>query len=286
MAENFYQPDLLVLHQNSNDISPYTLYTHEIRYNIIYVFDGSLSVTYDKQNFLLKKNNALLISPISNIDISYPDNKFDALVIQIDPILFKNTQDETDIFRSFENKVTQININSFSTPLAQNLFNSIKTCILDLKGRYHVASRVIALVCELACEYDRKKGIQKLPQTNIALKTINYIEKHFTENITLESSSQALGISKNSISRICRAFKGNSFLEYVTKLRLKKAQTLLQNENYSIKNIAILSGFKSYNSFYKTYLKFYGEKPSLKSKKIQEKLYWPFESANQPFLNQ
>ena len=50
--------------------------------------------------------------------------------------------------------------------------------------------------------------------------------------------------------------------------------------------IAILSGFKSYNSFYKTYLKFYGEKPSLKSKKIQEKLYWPFESANQPFLNQ
>jgi len=55
MVGNFYQPDLIVLHQNSNDISPNTLYTREIRYNIIYVFDGSLSVTYDKQNFLLKK---------------------------------------------------------------------------------------------------------------------------------------------------------------------------------------------------------------------------------------
>ncbi len=284
MAGNFYQPDLIVLHQNSNDISPSALYTRKIRYNIIYVSDGSLSVTYDKQNFLLKKNNALLISPISNIDISYPDNKFDALIIQIDPILFKNTQDETDIFRSFENKVTQININSFSSPLAHNLFDSIKNCVLDLKGRYHVASRVIALICELACEYDRKKGIQKLPKTNISLKTINYIESHFTENITLESSSQALGISKNSIGRICRAFKGYSFLEYVTKLRLQKAKNLLENESYSIKNIAILCGFKSYNSFYKAYLKFYGEKPSLKSKKIQEKLYWPFESANYNFF--
>ncbi len=285
MAESFYQPDLLVLYQNSDDISPSALYTREIRYNIIYVFDGSLSVTYDKQNFLLKKNNALLISPISNIDISYPDNKFDALVIQIDPILFKNTQDETDIFRAFENKVTQININSFSTPLAHNLFDSIKTCVLDLKGRYHVASRVIALICELASEYDRKKGIQKLPKTNISLKTINYIENHFTENITLESSSQALGISKNSIGRICRAFKGYSFLEYVTKLRLQKAKNLLENESYSIKNIAILCGFKSYNSFYKAYLRFYGEKPSIKSKKLQEKMYWPFESANYNFLN-
>lgn len=283
MNGNFFQPDLCVVYNSPGEM--YNLHTREIFYNIIFVFNGKLNITYNNQEILLKSGNLLLITPFSQINIDYPDNTLEAIVIHMDPILFKNTQDETDVLRIFENKCKKININSFSSSLVSNLFNSIKTCVLESKGRYHVVSRVIALICELVCEYDKSNGIQKMPETNISLKTINYIDNHFTENITLESSSQALGISKNSISRICRSMKGVSFLEYVTDLRLKKANALLNNENLSIKNIAILSGFKSYNSFYKVYLKHFGKKPSINSKKIQEKLYWPFESANYNFLD-
>lgn len=284
---DFYQPNLKAIcyksNENDKDIG---LYTRLHLYNIVCVFDGTLHIKDENNSFTLKKDEFLLLTPNTKIDINIKNNPFEVLILNIDPNVFKNTLDETDVFRAFEFSTKKIKLESFSTPLIKHLLNSIKNCVIESKGTYHVISRVVTLICELNCEHDKQKGIQKIPESNITLKTIVYIRNHFTEDLTLDSVSKKIGISKNSISRICRAMHGMSFLEYLHELRLQKAKSLLENENYSIKNIAILSGFKSYNSFYKAYLKFYGEKPSLKSKKIQEKLYWPFESANQPFLNQ
>lgn len=284
---NFYQPNLKAIYYKSDeDDKDINLYTHFHLYNIVCVFDGTLHIKDKNESFTLKKDEIILLNPYTNVEIDIKINKFEVLILNIDPNVFKNTLDETDVFRAFEFYTKKINFESFSTPLIKHLLNSIKDCVIESKGTYHVISRVVALICELNCEHDKQKGIQKIPESNVTLKTIIYIRNHFTEDLTLDSVSNKIGISKNSISRICRAMQGMSFLEYLHELRLQKAKTLLERENLSIKNIAILCGFKSYNSFYKAYIKRYGSVPSNKSKKIQEKSYWPFESANQPFLNQ
>ena len=280
---NFYQPDLIAIYYEfENTIEAHHMYTRFEVYNMIYVFDGKITVTTKDEDFTLSANDVFMLTPQKKAEIKI-NAKTNLLIFHIDPILFKNTQDENNILRCFDIHNKKNNANNFSTPLVKQLFESIKTCICGSKGRYHVVSRFVSLICEMALEFDRAKGVNRLPNVNITLTTIDYIEKNFTEDLTLESVANEMGISKNSVGRICRAMRGRSFLELLNDLRFEKARHYLLNENVSIKNIATLCGFKSYNTFYKSYLKKFGEVPSLKSKKIQEKPYWPFESANYAF---
>lgn len=89
----------------------------------------------------------------------------------------------------------------------------------------------------------------------------DYINENFASNITLEELAELCGLSVNYFS-IC--FK-NTFGEppkvYITKMRLSKAKTLLEFSSLSAKEIAILCGFKKFNSFSCSFKKYVGVTP-------------------------
>ncbi len=83
----------------------------------------------------------------------------------------------------------------------------------------------------------------------------NYIEQHYMEDITLESTAAQIGFSKFHFSRLFHQFTDTSFYDYLCIRRIKAAENLLLDPNLPITEIALQSGFASISTFNRVFKK-------------------------------
>lgn len=96
------------------------------------------------------------------------------------------------------------------------------------------------------------------------VKEIVEIEKGYRDSsITVGQIAKELGVSRSSLSTIITKEMGISFVEYVNKLRLKRARYLIKNnrKGYSLEHISLLSGYSCPSTFYRQHKKVYGTTP-------------------------
>lgn len=91
-------------------------------------------------------------------------------------------------------------------------------------------------------------------------QVISYINNHYTEDIDLETLATIFFISPNYLCRIFRKATGLTVHDYIRRKRLSKVRELRANGK-SISDAAMLSGFRDYSSFYRTYKKLMGCSP-------------------------
>ena len=91
---------------------------------------------------------------------------------------------------------------------------------------------------------------------------MQYIQKHYAENIQLDNIAMAANISK---SECCRSFKRvlkATPFEYLMEYRVSKAAQLLLKSKESISNIALDVGFNGISYFGKVFKKYMNCSPS------------------------
>ncbi len=99
-------------------------------------------------------------------------------------------------------------------------------------------------------------------------KTINYINKNLSKELSLEIIANALYCSKASLNRKFREMMGCTVWEYVTRRRIYSArQRLFLGGN--VTDAYQKSGFNDYSSFFRAYKKVIGSSPSEDLKKSQ-----------------
>lgn len=84
----------------------------------------------------------------------------------------------------------------------------------------------------------------------------DYIEHHYTEEISLESAASIIGFSKFHFSRLFHQYTDTSFYDYLCIRRLKASEVLLLNPTLSITDVALQSGFSSISTFNRVFKKF------------------------------
>lgn len=90
----------------------------------------------------------------------------------------------------------------------------------------------------------------------------SYCNGNFDSDITLDSTAEALNISKYHIMRIFREKFNTTFQNYINGLRIDKAKELLTSSDKSVTEISILCGFNTIRSFNRVFLQFTGLSPS------------------------
>lgn len=97
---------------------------------------------------------------------------------------------------------------------------------------------------------------------------VNYIQKNFMNHISLSEMARNFSVSAEHLSRVFKKETGFGFNEYVTLVRLQRAESMLKNENgKSISEIAYACGFNDSNYFSDKFKKVYGAAPSELRKK-------------------
>jgi AraC-like DNA-binding protein len=111
---------------------------------------------------------------------------------------------------------------------------------------------------------------KKTPAWAVELKEM--IQDHIDSNISLKEISKNLEINPSYLSReFSKYFEDLSFGEYIRKQRIEKAIELIQSANYSLTEIAYLTGFSDQSHFTRIFKKHTGKNPSAFKKNSTKK---------------
>lgn len=109
-----------------------------------------------------------------------------------------------------------------------------------------------------------KRRVTKEPKIkNYLVRNIHhFLEENYGRQLTLEEVADEHLIS---VGYLCRLFKretGQTFIEYLTNMRIQKSKKLLTQSNLKVYEIAYLTGFSDMNYFSKIFKKVTGTSPT------------------------
>ncbi|WP_026043614.1 response regulator transcription factor [Treponema primitia] len=93
-------------------------------------------------------------------------------------------------------------------------------------------------------------------------KAIEYIHEHQTEGIQLSSVAEAAQVSSAYLSRLFSEHLKTNFVDYLTELRMEKAEKLILEGKMNVKEVAFAVGYQDPNYFSKIFKKTTGVLPT------------------------
>lgn len=108
-----------------------------------------------------------------------------------------------------------------------------------------------------------EEGKKRKPtkQDNYLRKMIDYIQERYPENIGVAHVAEAGGISPSQANNIFKQETGNAVYDYITRVRIEKAEELLKHTNLKVTEISEKVGYASENSFIRNFKKIKGVTP-------------------------
>lgn len=148
---------------------------------------------------------------------------------------------------------------SYQEVFGENFFETYQgyRSIEDIEGMKIFIEEKISILAN----YINRKRKNKNKATIIeAIKT--YIEKHYAEEISLEIMASKVYMSPSYISTLFKEVTGESFTDYIIKVRMNKAKEFLITEDKDISFIAGMVGYDNVRSFMRAFKKYMGMTPT------------------------
>lgn len=162
--------------------------------------------------------NALLAEPLYVTRETYPnihDDIYQIFVQMRNEYFYKNEYAELTIYSLMINMFVKFGYNHISTT---DLFPNVRL-------------------------YKQKEYVQKFNDL------LDYIDKHYMEDLNLEDIADSIGFSKYHFSRLFKQYTNFTFCDYLCYRRIKAAELLLVQPDLSITEVALQSGFSSISTF-------------------------------------
>lgn len=122
-----------------------------------------------------------------------------------------------------------------------------------------IADHLILISSEVITNIQR---LQQSRPSKIIEAICSYIDEHYAEDIKLKDIGEIYYMNSSYLGKLFRKDKGESFNDYLNKVRLTQAKHLLKSTNQRIYQIAELVGYKDYNYFCKIFKQQFGVLPS------------------------
>lgn len=131
---------------------------------------------------------------------------------------------------------------------------------------YLIRQKIIELLSLISQEYDAmttKKQQSQYALYRTAIQTaLDYIHKHYMEQLYLEDVCRHALVSVSLFTDIFKRITGLTFTEYVQYLRVLRARELLQNTDRILYDICMECGFNNPVHFRRVFRKYMGYSPS------------------------
>jgi len=215
---------------------------------LLYVTEGAIPITVDGKSHLLKAGEMLVLFPY--LTHSYEDApEASALILLFDP---KET--------AFDNTLLTAKPVCCHTEAASLLPLMERAVEMAKRDRPKTAMAYVnALLGELLelLVLEPHSG----PSGDMTVQLLSYCAEHFAEDITVSSLAAKLYISESYVSKLFSRQLGCSCREHINKLRIHKAQNLLESTDLPIGQIMAMCGFQNQSSFNRIFRTLTGRSP-------------------------
>ncbi|WP_318617156.1 response regulator transcription factor [Sporosarcina sp. YIM B06819] len=108
-------------------------------------------------------------------------------------------------------------------------------------------------------------------QERLILSAKSYIQSNYMNPITLINVANKFHLTEHYFGQIFKSISGETFITYLTKVRLDKACNLLNNPSITIYKVSELIGYTDSKHFTKVFKKSFGITPSEYRRKVSVK---------------
>jgi AraC-like DNA-binding protein len=262
------------------------IYIHKIglfRYNwhkeieLTLVIKGVVEAFVDGKSYLLYEDDFVLINSNDGHATLEKSQDTIALVLRIDPVYFEEYLDDYSsyIFGGVIEDSKKHNYNSVR-------LRSLLSELIELCDKSDISSRInaegyVAMIAALIVKMFKPKKIEseslvrRRKQKEALKKTLEYIDKKYSEKLLIEDIANKAGYNRNYMSQYFKANMGISFQTYLNRIRLREATFELSNSEENISEIALKHGFPDVKAFNGSFKKSFGKTPSQYRKEILQK---------------
>lgn len=131
----------------------------------------------------------------------------------------------------------------------------------QLVSEYHQYSNMLEHLEQTVMNIGENKNAKEYSNSSF-LKLLSWIQKNYTNEISLTQAAEQMHMNPNYVSRMFKKESGTTFVHYVTQLRMEEAARLLTTTNQSVVDIAVEVGFNDYFYFLKLFKKYSNKTPS------------------------
>lgn len=117
---------------------------------------------------------------------------------------------------------------------------------------------VFEQLCEIEDAYSR---LREGRQQKLVAEMRQFIDEKYNKQLSLTGLSQKFNLNSYYISKLFKEYTNQSFIEYLTYVRVSKAVQLIAENRYSFKEIADMVGYNDPSYFSKVFKKITGKSP-------------------------
>lgn len=150
------------------------------------------------------------------------------------------------------------------------LYDALYSWAKHLQGQSHTQQPEEQLLLQVYTAYLQRTQDRNATPPTWAVQLRELIQDHLDTNLALRLTevAETLRVNPTYLSReFGRYFDNLSFGEYIRKLRIDKAQHLLDTTTYSVGEIAYLTGFSDQSHFTRIFKQHLGQSPAAYRKK-------------------
>ena len=148
----------------------------------------------------------------------------------------------------------------------QSIFERIhkESKLKETGFRESIRSYCILLITQFIRRYyiTNPDVVQNSSYTNeqMVLNCINYIDKHFTEPLSLSSISHMAAVSESTLCNCFKKLTGYTFHTYINRLRIQYATSLIK-KGHKITAVSTFCGYNYFSTFSRNFKKIIGISP-------------------------
>lgn len=263
---------------------PAVNHTHEF-FELACVLSGTVTHFIGHRKEELHSGDVFILAPrVQHAVCAYCDNAIMVNILVRTRVFeqsFMNLLPEDYILRSFFANVlygsSDMPYLLFSVGDDQCLREYVQSLLTESNGhRQHYDTMLRLIVSQmfiyLLREHKQDVIIPQLKAQSITenvLVILSRIEDHYT-SITLSEMAEFFNYSERQLSRIIKSATGFSFEDIIKRLRMKRAQELLETSDLSISDIAASIGYYDASSFRQAFKKYYHQTPQEFRKGLSE----------------
>lgn len=238
---------------------------------VILLIDGFVDISLVNKEHCFKKGDIICIGK----GIIYTINMYENaryILIYFSPDFLKPSRNykelnEKDIFSMFtqEHKYA-ILLNSYGSVDFSMNFLKLREELMIKRIGYTLACvgflhNIISNILRFGKVYDLTQQLKTLNSYKLD-EVIDSINKNYSDDLEPDKFAKSMNMSAGYFLQTFKKLYGISFKDYVTQVRLEKAEEMIKFGEKTILDIAMEVGFSSQSSFYRAFNDYFKIKPS------------------------
>ncbi len=235
-------------------------------WELMYVIKGSICVSADEKVYHLSEGQIIFHQPLElhKFHVTSPEGaKILVMSYDAEGKLRDFFREKVFLLDNYQKRILKDLISYAEAHADQDSATYFRYLSAFLNDRLY-SQQVSLFIQQLLLSLAEDSNIAPSPEDEASVlftKTVQYMNEHITENLSVLEIAEALHISVSALKRIFKKYAGLGVHKYFLKLKLKTAIEML-GTGVTVTSVAEKLGFSSQGYFTNAFKREYGDLPS------------------------